>query len=107
MVKKSEIKLYKNLRSSGLNAVSLKKGDELISVKEIEDNMEIVLITSKGMAIRFPCQEVRPTGRQAVGVKGISLNKDDQVVTGVIIPENGAESLCIVTKYGFSRGVRG
>ncbi len=103
MVKKSEIKLYKNLRSSGLNAVSLKKGDELISVKEIEDNMEIVLITSKGMAIRFSCQEVRPTGRQAVGVKGISLNKDDQVVTGVIIPENGAESLCIVTKYGYGK----
>ena len=103
MVKRSEIKLYRNLRSSGLNAVSLKKGDELISVKEVDGNREVILITSNGIAIRFSVQEVRLTGRNAVGVKGISLNNQDQVVTGVIVPQKDADALCIVTKYGFGK----
>ncbi|MFW6415260.1 MAG: DNA gyrase subunit A [Thermodesulfobacteriota bacterium] len=103
MVKRSEIKLYKNLRSSGLNAVSLKEGDELISVKEVDDDREVILITSKGIAIRFSIQEVRSTGRNAIGVKGISLKKDDQVVTGVIVPQKDADALCIVTRFGVGK----
>jgi DNA gyrase subunit A len=103
MVKRSEISLFQNLRSSGLIAVSLKEKDELIAVKEVHEDSEIILLTHLGLAIRFPCHEVRPMGRTAAGVKGISLKAEDQVVSAVMVTENGRRSLLTVSDYGFGK----
>jgi len=102
MVKRSEIELYKNLRSGGLNAVSLKTGDELIAVHEVSEEDEIVLITKLGFAIRFSCTDVRQVGRNAAGVKGISLRRNDQVVSGVVVDDTQAY-LLTVTEHGFGK----
>jgi DNA gyrase subunit A len=105
MVKRSEINLYKNLRANGLNAVSLKSGDELIAVREVDSSSQIILCTRQGWAIRFSCQDVRPVGRMAAGVKGIALRSGDEVASGVIVPEEGQEHrhLLTVTQLGFGK----
>jgi DNA gyrase subunit A len=106
MVKRSEVGLYRNMRSSGLNAVSLKPGDELIAVREVSPDAEIILITLKGMAIRFSCREVRPVGRMAAGVRGISLSSGDQVVSGVVVDPQGPQYLLTVTQTGYGKRTR-
>ncbi len=103
MVKRSEVSLYKNLRSSGLNAVNLKKEDELIAVKEISDNSEIMLVTRNGYAIRFSCKDIRPLGRNASGVKGIELRDKDKVVSGVVIEKSCSQNLLTVTELGYGK----
>ncbi|MGM0424026.1 MAG: DNA gyrase subunit A [Thermodesulfobacteriota bacterium] len=105
MVKRSEVNLYKNLRSSGLNAVSLKPGDELIAVREVDSSSQIILCTRQGWAICFSCQDVRPVGRMAAGVKGIALRSGDEVASGVVVPEEGLDHrhLLTVTQLGYGK----
>ncbi len=106
MVKKSEVALYKNLRSTGLNAVSLNQGDELIAVREVADNCQIILSTKQGFAIRFSCHNVRAMGRGAAGVKGIALRTGDEVTSGVIVPQEHEQEqghLLTVTQLGFGK----
>lgn len=103
MIKKSEVALYKNLRKGGLNAVSLKEGDELIAVKEVDDKSEIMLVTMNGFAIRFSCREIRSLGRNAAGVKGVTLRDDDQVVSGVEIKDDSHHHLLTLTEFGFGK----
>lgn len=104
MVKKSEVALYKNLRSTGLNAVSLNQDDELIAVREVDDNCQIILSTRQGFAIRFSCHDVRAMGRAAAGVKGIALRSGDEVTSGVIVPQEKEQGhLLTVTQLGFGK----
>ncbi|MFW5960952.1 MAG: DNA gyrase subunit A [Desulfohalobiaceae bacterium] len=105
MVKRSEISLYRNLRSNGLNAVCLKTGDELIEVKEVDNRSQIILCTKQGLAICFSCQDVRPVGRIAAGVKGIALRQGDEVASGVIVPEENVDQghLLTVTQFGYGK----
>ncbi len=103
MVKRSEISLYKNLRSSGLNAVNLRSGDELIAVKEVCPDDELLLITNQGFAIRFSCKEIRSTSRNTSGVKGIYLRNSDQVVSGVVVKSEGPKFLLTVTEKGYGK----
>jgi DNA gyrase subunit A len=84
MVKRSKATLYRNVRSTGIRAVSLRPGDELILVRQIVASDEVLLVTANGTAIRFNCREVRAMGRTAAGVKGIALRENDYVVYGVV-----------------------
>jgi DNA gyrase subunit A len=85
MVKRSSADLYRNARSSGIRAVNLKEGDELIMVREVAPKHQFVLATKNGASIRFNMNEVRPMGRNTAGVKGIALRKGDEVVAGVVV----------------------
>ncbi len=87
MVKRSSASLYARCRKSGLMAVGLRDDDELVVVRPVRDNSHIVLVTADGFAIRFSCNDVRPMGRVATGVKGIALRRSDCVVAGVIIKD--------------------
>ena len=89
MVKRSSVGLYRNVRASGIRAVSMREGDELIMVKEITPGDEVVLVTEDGTAIRFSVSDVRPMGRTAAGVKGIALRGGDKVVAGVVVSPEG------------------
>jgi len=103
VVKRSEIELYKNLKTSGMIALSMKKGDELIAVREVNEDSRVMLMTRQGYAIHFSCNDVRPMGRNATGVKGISLRRDDEVVSGVVIEEQGANDVLTVSEFGYGK----
>ncbi len=99
MVKKTKSSLYKNIRTNGIIALSLREDDELICVKEVTNDNEIMLLTRYGYSIRFKCNDVREVGRNAIGVKGISLRKGDEVVSAVVI-NNNPYYLLTITEFG-------
>lgn len=86
VVKKTKVNEFKNLRSSGLIAIRLRKDDQLVSVHETTGNDHILLVTKQGKAIRFPEKNVRPMGRATSGVRGIKLNKGDEVIGMEVFP---------------------
>lgn len=117
IIKKTERDLFANIRSNGIIAITLDEGDELISVFLADDHEEIVTTTSFGMAIRINMDDVRPTGRNARGVKLINLDKDDRVVSSdpvmpnaklLTISENGYGKLTPIDEYKVqNRGGKG
>ncbi len=103
MVKRSPMSLYQNFRSTGLIALKLKEGDELIAVREVSDESQIFLVTQNGFAIRFACSEARPMGRNTSGVKGIALRNQDRVVSCVVAHEQDKRHLLTVSTNGFGK----
>ena len=100
IIKKTKFEHFKNIRKTGLIAIGLRDDDELISVKKTDGKEELIIVTSKGMAIRFKESDVRQMGRTAMGVKGINLNKGDKVV-GMDLVEKGKDLLVIsINGYG-------
>ncbi|MHB8130409.1 MAG: DNA gyrase subunit A [Mobilitalea sp.] len=80
IVKKTPIKEYEHIRKSGLQAINLREDDELIEVKSTNRLKDIFLVTKNGMCIRFNERDVRPTGRTSMGVIGMTLTGEDQIV---------------------------
>lgn len=80
IVKKTPVKDYENLRTSGLIAIKLGANDSLVSVHETTGKDHILLLSKQGKSIRFPEKNVRPMGRATTGVIGIKLSKDDEVI---------------------------
>jgi DNA gyrase subunit A len=103
IVKRSAMDLYKNVRSQGLIAVGLKDGDELLAVREVHQDDEIVLVSKNGFSIRFDCSEIRPTGRGASGVKGMNLRPGDVVVACVVISRTGKQELLTIAENGYGK----
>ncbi|MFP4167346.1 MAG: DNA gyrase subunit A [Desulfonatronovibrionaceae bacterium] len=103
MVKRTACEQYKNIRSMGLIALGLKEEDELIGVRTVKEQEEIILSTRLGYCIRFKCSEVRPTGRSAIGVKGISLRFGDEVVSSVIASSAEGYDLATISEKGFGK----
>ena len=99
-VKRLAVTALKNLRNNGIRALTLEEGDQLIEVRETDGNQKIFIATHDGMAICFDENDVRPTGRTAVGVRGIRLREGDYVV-GAARAREGACVLSITEKgYG-------
>lgn len=103
MVKRSCTDLYKNCRSTGIIAVTLKEGDELLTVKEIDENAEVLLATQHGLSNRFRIAAIRPTGRAAAGVKGIALKGADRVAAGVIMSGKGRDEVLTISANGYGK----
>ena len=103
MIKRSSVPLYSNCRVSGIRAVSLKPEDELITVRKVSDDADILLVTQLGTSIRFNCKDVRSMGRVATGVKGIALRGKDRVVNGVVIEGGDREQLLTVSAGGYGK----
>lgn len=101
MVKKTSIVDYENIRKSGLQAINLRDDDELIEVKSTNNEKDILLVTRHGQCIRFHEGDVRPTGRTSMGVIGMKLEKDDEVV-GMQLNTQG-DSLLIVSEKGMGK----
>jgi DNA gyrase subunit A len=100
LVKKTDLMQYANPRPSGIIAIALEEGDEVISVRLTDGNQEAILSTRDGQAIRFKEADVRPTGRHTYGVRGITLDDTDAVVAlDVVSP--GATLLAVAERgYG-------
>ncbi|HXH63648.1 MAG TPA: DNA gyrase subunit A, partial [Gemmatimonadales bacterium] len=101
VVKKTVLSAYGNPRSSGINAINIEKGDELIDVQVTDGRNDVVLATRHGMSIRFHEQDVRDMGRAATGVKGVELDKKDFVIDMVIVRR--ASTLLAVTAKGLGK----
>jgi DNA gyrase subunit A len=101
MVKKTKLTEYANIRKIGLTAINLKENDELIEVKMTDNTKDIFLVTKKGMCIRFPETDVRCTGRATMGVIGMNLDDDDEIV-GMQHSTQG-EALLFVSEYGLGK----
>ncbi len=90
------------MRKSGLIAIKLRAGDSLEWVKEVNDNNEVVMITSKGKCIRFNETDARPMGRASTGVRGIRLKEGDEVVEMDVL-QNANARLFIITANGIGK----
>lgn len=80
LVKKTPLSQYANVRKNGLIAMNIREDDQLIEAKLVDPGEEIMLVTKKGMAIRFREEDIRSTGRSAMGVRGIRLDSGDELI---------------------------
>jgi DNA gyrase subunit A len=105
IVKKLPAKDLANPRSTGVRIMNLPAdgSDVIINVRLVSDKQEVLLITKKGQAIRFNADDVRPMGRSSYGVKGIELDKNDEVVSLESLPLDGKTTILTVTEYGFGK----
>jgi len=106
IIKRTPLSQFKNVRRSGLIAISLKDGDFLERVGKTKGKDEIVLVSKKGKSIRFPEKEIRSMGRNASGVKGIDLKKGDEVIGMSIVPGEGTEKkgyLLVISENGYGK----
>ena len=101
LVKKTDITDYANIRKNGLQAIVLREEDELIEVKVTDNSKEIFLVTKHGLCIHFDENDVRPTGRASMGVRGMNLIGDDEVI-GMQIHTQG-EALLFATEKGMGK----
>ena len=101
MVKKTKMSEYANIRKTGLQAILLREGDELIEVKMTDDTEDIFLATKKGMSIRFHETDARITGRVSYGVIGMKLDDDDEVI-GMQMESQG-EYMLVASEKGYGK----
>ncbi|MDR0778533.1 MAG: DNA gyrase subunit A [Methanomassiliicoccaceae archaeon] len=101
LIKKTCLSAYKNVRAKGIKAIKLEDDDELVETHITTGDAEIIIATKGGQACRFNESDVRPTGRDTMGVKGMTLNKGDSVVAMASVrPE---DMLLTVTEKGFGK----
>ena len=101
LVKKTPIMDYANVRKTGLAAITLREDDELIEVKTTDHEKDILLITKYGQCIRFHETDVRPTGRTSMGVRGMNLSDQDEII-GMQLNTQG-DYLLIVSEKGMGK----
>ncbi|MCR5034446.1 MAG: DNA gyrase subunit A [Clostridia bacterium] len=100
-IKKTAISAFDTNRKSGLIAISLKDGDELVEIKQTSGTDNVIIITKNGKCICFSEQDVRPMGRNAGGVRAINLDDDDEVVAMQLVQPG--EELLVVTSKGYGK----
>ncbi|RZK16370.1 MAG: DNA gyrase subunit A, partial [Hymenobacter sp.] len=106
-VKKTPLEAYSRPRAAGINAITINEGDRLLDVQLLSGNSQVILASRAGRAVRFPEEKVRPMGRTAAGVRGISLSEDaadgDKVVGMVCVAEDSGEELLVVSDHGYGK----
>jgi len=103
LVKKTELSAYSNPRQGGIIALGLEDGDRLIGVQVTDGQREILLGTKQGITIRFSESEVRPMGRTAYGVKGITLEEGNEVIGMETITPDSTTAILTVTEGGYGK----
>ncbi|MBI1342800.1 MAG: DNA gyrase subunit A [Terrimonas sp.] len=106
IIKKTALEDFSRPRQSGVNAITIVEGDELLEAKMTDGQCEIMMAVRSGRAIRFPEEKVRPTGRGAIGVAGIDVDDQDDAVVGMICvnPETEAsKTVLVVSEQGFGK----
>ena len=101
IVKKTVLSAYGNPRLTGINAINIEEGDELIDVLVTDGTNDIVLVTKNGMSIRFNEKDVRKMGRTAGGVRGVQLEGDDRVIGMVVLRRDA--TLLVVSEKGLGK----
>lgn len=102
IVKKTDIQAYSHPRRKGIFALSIDEGDQLIAARTVSVGQEVMLFTREGMAVRFEENSVRPMGRTARGVKGVTLKSKENSVVGLEVVD-GDESVLIICENGYGK----
>ena len=102
-IKKTSLEAYSRPRVNGINAITINENDRLLNVKLTDGNSEVILAVRSGRAIRFPEQDVRPMGRTAAGVRGITLDDEDDQVVGMVTINDLNQSLLVVSERGYGK----
>jgi DNA gyrase subunit A len=103
LIKKTSLEAYSRPRSSGINAITIVDGDELLAAKLTNGSCEIIMGTSEGKAIRFNEKTVRAVGRTAQGVKAVSLGGNGNQVIGMVCVDNPNRDILVVSERGFGK----
>ena len=102
VIKKTSLDAYSRPRTNGINAIGIREGDELLEAKLTNGENEILLAIKSGRAIRFNESTVRPMGRTASGVRGISMTDSDEVV-GMVTVEDFSKTVLVVSENGYGK----
>jgi DNA gyrase subunit A len=105
IIKKTALEDFSRPRQTGVNAITIIEGDELLEAKLTDGNCEVMMAVKSGRAIRFPEEKVRPTGRGAIGVAGIEVDDDNDEVIGMICvrKEDKSRTVLVVSDKGFGK----
>ncbi len=103
VVKKTSLEQYSRPRQNGINAITIREGDELLEAKLTTGNSQVLLAVKSGKAIRFEESKTRPMGRNASGVRGISLADEQDEVVGMITIHNFEEDILVVSENGYGK----
>ena len=103
VIKKTSLESYSRPRSNGINAITIRENDEVLEAKLTNGNNEIILGTSNGRAIRFNETKVRAMGRNASGVRGVTLSSEDDQVIGMVCVEDVFTTVLVVSENGYGK----
>ena len=103
VIKKTSLEAYSRPRSNGINAITIRENDELLEAKLTNGSNEIVLATTNGRAIRFNEEKVRAMGRNAAGVRGVTLADENDSVVGMICVEDVFSTILVVSEKGYGK----
>ncbi|WP_339734311.1 DNA gyrase subunit A [uncultured Sunxiuqinia sp.] len=103
VIKKTSLEAYSRPRQNGVNAITIREGDQLLEARLTNGNQEIMIAVKSGKAIRFHENIVRPIGRTASGVRGITLGNESDEVVGMICVENESEDVLVVSEKGYGK----
>jgi DNA gyrase subunit A len=104
IIKKTTLEAYSRPRANGINAITIREGDELLDVQLTNGTCEVIIAKKSGKAIRFAEEKVRPMGRTASGVKAVKLESDKDEVIGMVCVEKGNEStILVVSERGYGK----
>ena len=103
IIKKTTLEAYSRPRTNGINAISIREGDQLLEAKLTSGKDEILLGLKSGRAIRFNESTVRPMGRNAAGVKGITLQNDKDYVIGMVCVNDNESDILVVSEKGYGK----
>ena len=103
VIKKTQLEAYSRPRVNGVNAIALREDDKLIQVRMTDGNSEVLIANRNGRAIRFNEKTVRPIGRNATGVRGMTLDNDGDEVVGMICVSDINDSILVVSEKGYGK----
>ena len=103
VIKKTSLEAYSRPRVNGINAITINDNDQLLDVKLTDGKSEIVLAVASGRAIRFSEQDVRPMGRTAAGVRGVTLDGEQDSVVGMVSFSDKTKHLLVVSEHGYGK----
>ncbi len=103
VIKKTSLEAYSRPRQNGINAISIREGDELLQARMTNGDHEVLMALRSGRAIRFPEKNVRPMGRNAAGVRGITLGSPKDEVIGMICIDDLTHEVLVVSENGYGK----
>ena len=105
VVKKTSLEAYSRPRTNGINAITVRDGDELLQACLTDGDSEVIIVKRKGKAIRFPEAKVRPMGRTAAGVRGVTLESADDEVIGMVCvnPRKSEATILVLSEKGYGK----
>ena len=103
VIKKTTLEAYSRPRANGINAININVGDQLLEARLTDGQTEMVMATNTGRAIRFHESKVRPMGRTATGVRGVSLEAASEFVIGMVCVQNPEITLLVVSETGYGK----